>query len=382
MPPKESKEQRKQNLQYWNSFSLQKWYPLLKDFTFPTVFLPVSVEEAQAMLDYMENAVTMTDNNNTGAVFEMPPYNHPLLHKVEEKLDALIQAYVKQGTFAFVKLCDRSPKDACTERGRIQQFLQGPLTPLKDLVDVGNAKKNVSKWATNTIGLPLVYEAWIDSLRVSSGSEALRLILLSVHILENIRLHLEFKDDFWDLHFAVRQWQPDIHVENEFRGIVCNKQLNALSQYYYDCYFSRQHKYKDTIEKLIKGFWQTFKDKVPYDNYVVDFAFVGSLGALDDVHTTNNNKSSNKINSPIPIRIVELNPFDESTDIGLFSWKSHRDMLQKGPFTFRLNEKKNVFHEKNILPMYVCGGSLLRRGGRRSSSTMLHNNRLSVRSRS
>jgi hypothetical protein len=315
--------------------------------------LPVSIEEAQAMVEYMENLVTMTDNNNTGVVLVMPPYNNPLLHKLEEKLDVLIQSFVREGSYAFVKLCDRSPKDACTERSRIQQFLKGPLTPLKDIVDIGNTKKNLSKWATNTIGLPLVYEAWIDSLRVSSGKEALQLILVSVHILDSIRLHLDFKDSFWDLHFAVRQWQSNIHVENEFRGVVSNKQLTALFQYYYDCYFTRQHKYKDIIENLIKNFWQSFKDKVPYDNYVIDFAFIGSLGTLEsisDTNTNNTNTNTNtnitQINSPIPIKIVELNPFDESTELGLFSWKTHREILMKGPFTFRLNEKKSIFHEK------------------------------------
>ncbi len=66
-----------------------------------------------------------------------------------------------------MKLSDRSPKDAATERGRIYKFLELP-----------EAKGGAPELSSNAVGLPAVYRAMMGSLKVKSGREALKLLLI------------------------------------------------------------------------------------------------------------------------------------------------------------------------------------------------------------
>ena len=110
----------------------------------------------------------------------------------------------------------------------------------------------------------------------------------------------------------------------EFRGFVKNGKLNALSQYNHFIYFERLKKQKDELEKRIKTFFEEKVSKVlgkDYDDgYIVDFAVCG-----DNLER---------------ILIIELNPFIESTDAALFSWKEEREKLENGPFEFRIRNEK------------------------------------------
>ena len=67
-----------------------------------------------------------------------------------------------------MKLSDRSPKDAATERGRIYKFLELPEAK-------GGGALELS---SNAVGLPAVYRAMMGSLKVKSGREALKLLLI------------------------------------------------------------------------------------------------------------------------------------------------------------------------------------------------------------
>ena len=113
-----------------------------------------------------------------------------------------------------------------------------------------------------------------------------------------------------------------IDIDMEFRGFVYNNQLNALSQYNHFIYFQRLTEMKQEIQKRILSFFeQKVKDKLKeYEGYIVDFAICGQQ--LDT------------------ILIIELNPFMDSTDPGLFSWKNEREKLQNGPFEYRIRDQK------------------------------------------
>jgi acyl carrier protein phosphodiesterase len=56
-------------------------------------------------------------------------------------------------------------------------------------------------------------------------------------------------------HFAVRKW-VDIEPDMEFRGFVCNGNLNALSQYNHLAFFSRLPSLAEEIVKDIRNFWE------------------------------------------------------------------------------------------------------------------------------
>jgi hypothetical protein len=66
-----------------------------------------------------------------------------------------VQAFGPCG--AFVKMSDRSPKDAATERGRIQAHLEQYLRP----VCTGAEASYLNNW----VALPAVYRAMMSALR-------------------------------------------------------------------------------------------------------------------------------------------------------------------------------------------------------------------------
>jgi hypothetical protein len=127
-----------------------------------------------------------------------------------------------------------------------------------------------------------------------------------------MRIALEHSTLEWNQHFIVREW-VDIEPDMEFRGFVCNGQLNALSQYNFIFYSERLEQTKDLLPYRIKQFHDTLifpKLKERFTQYVVDFAVIGEK--LDR------------------ILVIELNPFLESTNAALFSWRDERKILENG----------------------------------------------------
>lgn len=78
---------------------------------------------------------------------------------------------------------------------------------------------------------------------------------------------------------------------------------------------------KELVARIQEFFEKNVMERLKdYEGYIVDFAVCGeNLG---------------------DILIIELNPFMESTDAGLFSWKEEKDLLQNGPFEFRIRTEK------------------------------------------
>lgn len=112
----------------------------------------------------------------------------------------------------------------------------------------------------------------------------------------------------------------------EFRGFVCNGELNALSQYNHLCFYSHLVAQRDARMAAIQDFFNTrVKDRLAskFREYVIDFALVSKDGqwGADEIF------------------VIELNPFLFSTDGALFSWQQERGVLENGPFEYRLLEK-------------------------------------------
>ena len=111
---------------------------------------------------------------------------------------------------------------------------------------------------------------------------------------------------------ALRAWEPSLRQEYEFRGFVFEGALTAISQYNDYCYLPEQVQQADHICATLERFW---RERVApaaaplYASYVVDFALLAG-------------------GEP---RVIELNPFDEQTGAGLFSWERDRDALQRAP---------------------------------------------------
>jgi hypothetical protein len=110
------------------------------------------------------------------------------------------------------------------------------------------------------------------------------------------------------MQIVVRKWIP-ILPEYEFRGFVYNKKLNGLTQYYKACYVPELTKRKKEIGKLILDFFESFKDRVKIDHFVVDFVVDGQK-----------------------VYLIELNTFGPTASPGLFDWKVDEKLLKEGTY--------------------------------------------------
>ena len=131
----------------------------------------------------------------------------------------------------------------------------------------------------------------------------------------------------------------DLNLEGELRGFVYKKQLTALSQYYCDLYIPFLKKNEKEISMKIQQFFnENIKNVVKEENYVIDFVI-------------------NKEKSVWDIKIVELNPFSQSTGSCLFDWKKDFDLIHSShpslSFQFRTCEKEVSKKAKHlIIPWY------------------------------
>jgi len=136
----------------------------------------------------------------------------------------------------------------------------------------------------------------------------------------------------------VRRWHS-IEIALEFRGFVGpNGHLNALSQYFFDCYFPEYGADPRAVRLLelsmllcAESIHSSLADLYP-GGYVVDFAVDLPLCEL----TAQVERFVSDPLHRLPVLVIELNPFDESTDDALFSWRLNKRTLLEGPLTTRV----------------------------------------------
>jgi len=157
-------------------------------------------------------------------------------------------------------------------------------------------------------------------MNVSNATEILTMFIYSERIYADLGRALAYPEAFESTqHIILRKWVP-IDIDMEFRGFVYKNQLNGLSQYNYIAYFERLKPLKCDIEKSVQEFWNSKCKEIlkHYENYVIDFAVCGDK--LEKIY------------------VIELNPWKESTDGALFSWKNELNVLENGPYELRVIE--------------------------------------------
>lgn len=267
--------------------NIENWYEDLKDYTFESVFLTISVEEATALKHAIEQW--------KGKV-ELTRQEQSTISSIQKRLEIEVQKFRTKDKYVFVRLSTRSPKDSDILSERSEESYQRFLKE-------SDKSKNSQVIARIRSG--------IHSLKVASGSEALDILRHSDRVLLDLTEALDLSEQF-NMAVILREW-IDVPIQMEFRGFVRNRTLTALSQYYHYVYFPELESMKDEIQHKIFDFFEAVKDKIPLESCIMDFILI------DD-----------------QVRIVELNPFVFGTEAGLFSWKSDQEILEKGPFEFRI----------------------------------------------
>ena len=95
--------------------------------------------------------------------------------------------------------------------------------------------QSYNPYSTNTILIGFL-KAMNKAMRVSSGKEALTLLVVSDRISEDLSKNNQFADSLYFSRLVVREWIPQV-VESphlEFRSFIYDKKINAVSQYLFE----------------------------------------------------------------------------------------------------------------------------------------------------
>ena len=278
-----------------NPFNLDVWYPLVKDITFKSYFIPLEREEGKVIVKYYKSKADITYNE------------YKILESLERKIDTVIQNndnLKKNG--AFIRLIDRSPKDG------------DPYNNEKVLEEYKNNLEKLSKELNKDTNDNNIRRASMDKthmLIVRNGKEALNLVLTSE------RNHIDIND--WienggKQQIVLREWNNELSLDYEFRVFIYNNRITAISQYDLYGLFPHLIEEKEKIKKLIHDFWEKeVKNKIKFPFYIVDFGYI------------NGN-----------IIFIELSPFLPTTGAGLYHWNYDLNELENGEGNIRIREQE------------------------------------------
>ncbi|XP_046350121.2 cell division cycle protein 123-like [Haliotis rufescens] len=305
----------------------EKWMHILKELTFPTELCPLKIEEARLFVQIFEDCYRNLDSEQICDVNwrdTLTSDGKIIIEDVTQRLESVMNKFTARDGFAFVKTSSRSAKDAPMVQRRFKDVYHKYLMELPE-----------DKQKNENIQITCLLKAGFEGLKVKTAEEVVDMILRSERIYQDMLLALEIKGRFEE-NFVVRKF-VDIDVDMEFRGFVFGGELVALSQYNYLIFSQRLLDTRDHLKDILCKY---FNDKVrPMMKegefptaYIIDFAVCENGDKL---------------------WVIEINPFAETTDGGLFSWQHERHLLEgKEGFQFRIVERPKP-GAKAMLPQSV-----------------------------
>ena len=272
---------------------MDRWLNFISPLSFGTKMFDLEKNVAQAILKkirtYQIIGGQMRDNPDAE---KLSTEEENLLKNLEHVLDRHLG-----GNIHFVKLSTRSYKDSVFEMKsqRTAEFVEKELEKI-------NWKDVKDERELDNLEVQAFFRGANRAMSVKSGREVLELSFQSFRVRQDLEAAL--KREPWDLKVVVREY-VEIPLEGEFRGFVFEKRLVALSQYFWFAKFDKLILEKEATKlKLEKFFYEECAERIPYDNFVIDFAIAQEK-----------------------IYVVELNPFGNVSGACLLDWNKDKDLL-------------------------------------------------------
>eukprot|EP00026_Physarum_polycephalum_P007891 Phypoly_transcript_07962.p1 GENE.Phypoly_transcript_07962~~Phypoly_transcript_07962.p1 ORF type:complete len:326 (+),score=32.06 Phypoly_transcript_07962:279-1256(+) len=285
-----------------SQFNIDVWYKSCKDFTFPTQFIDITQKEAFAIQLYFEQ--------NTLKLPKLKTINFKLLSGLDKRIEECGKQMEAKERF-FVRLSSRSPKDSGFGSQRMHELLTKELDKYNVRMILDPTEKQNMEWKA-------FFAAQINSLCVTTGSDAMQLLLDSERVYTDIKRAFDLYNmsGNWNICIAVRKWITH-SIQGEFRGFVWKKKLTAISQYFDMVYFVDVKTKKEKYLQLINTFFAKVVNQIPYKDFIIDFSV--------------------ELNGEV--QMIELNPFTKFTSACLFNWNRDIAVLKgKKEFEFRILE--------------------------------------------
>lgn len=337
----EQEIQQTRGFAYEKLFDLESWYTQFADVTFPSAFVPVSRQEARAILRSYRRVVLKghgEEEIEQQAAAEQGEEEHQReLGQVEQRLQELagraqqamddMERSCGSGGF-FVRMSSRSPKDSALGCQRMKRLLAEQLRASS----VALARGHGPQWHQNSEFIAF-FRAQIQALRVCHAAEALDLLVQSERVFEDLKLALAQPVASWEQRLAIRAWsRRPSDISGEFRCFVRQRRLTAISQYFHFlCFAELLGRQADIVAAIDSFFTRHVRHRLPFDDCIMDvllpFAVDPASGSL----------AVPALIDPDAIQLIEFNPFNRFTSPCLFSWtRDRRIIVGKAPLQLRL----------------------------------------------
>ena len=323
------------------AFDIDVWYPPLAEYTFPSIFLPLQRQEAQALVAYY-NVTRRHVSDPNHAILTLAHVH--TLQALELRLDQVLQddpmfaavptekdgsdgtnhdknttAYPNRtrsgGGGAFVRLCGRSPKDGePTDPERRAQIWQCYQDTLRRGIERYQSQDDDENGNTRAVAILQTTEL----LRVRSGPEAMALLLTSERVFSDMLDWLQYGEPE---QIVLRAWNNTFDLTTEFRCFVePGGVLVGISQYdpYVRLGYLQETAQQDAVIRTVLEAWKNVRDLIETidQSYCVDFGVDLTRGTA---------------------QLIELSPFRSCTGPSLFAWNKAEkctaddvdDLLQK-----------------------------------------------------
>lgn len=216
--------------------NVDEWFPVFKDLTFPTTFLPITVAEGEALKSAYEHYVEHSRTSISDS-------EQLTLSQLQDRLGDVIAAVRSDNACdrVLIKTSSRSPKDVI--RRKLLQIYR------KLCIDRDARTANER--------LACLMQAGVESLAVSSAAEAMFVLERSKRVCADMSIALEQRAKrAWAESLVVRAWVP-LDAGMEFRGFVHQRRLTALSQYNYAVFYphvvAQRHEISERIQRFYEG---------------------------------------------------------------------------------------------------------------------------------
>eukprot|EP01086_Lenisia_limosa_P016377 TRINITY_DN6122_c0_g1_i1.p1 TRINITY_DN6122_c0_g1~~TRINITY_DN6122_c0_g1_i1.p1 ORF type:complete len:394 (+),score=81.63 TRINITY_DN6122_c0_g1_i1:118-1299(+) len=310
-------------------YNIEEWEGLLKDLTFPSTLIPLTVSDAKFFVEAYDQIVKQ--NKDIASIEELQPAFNAIVERISPKFDEIDPEH--KGV--FIKTSCRSPKDAPVS----EEFLHKRYFEMIENTD-----------KSDNVKLASLLMASMDALKVKSAKDAVTLLSSSERIMQDMLMALDYPDRFRE-HIVVRPW-VDMHPSLEFRCFVKDQKMCAISQYNHLVYYEfltkevMQWVARQTDEFFHNEVIPALKDR--YNDYVLDLVFL---------YNDENGESSNNLSFLTPklmntgwqIAVIEINPYESTTDGALFSWEREKILMAQPPSDDDLNPdaKDRLYQDVN-----------------------------------
>ena len=304
-------------------FEIEQWYPIIKDFTFKTYFIPLELEDGIAMSNYYEEKYLSGNKNANKLTYE----DIIRLKNLEKKIQNLIDSIPNlKSKGAFVRLSGRSPKDG--EPYDPKKIIHNYENNLVKFEKIYNLKKNSPQ-------LKILSYLRSNHLKVDNAKEALNLLLSSE------RIHFDLKDwinEGGKEMLALREYGDNLFDDLEFRAFIYDYKLTAITQYDHYIKFDHIINNKEKYQKMIHDFWnKNIKEIIKIPNYSIDFAIMN-----DD-----------------KVIAIEMSPFMKTTGPCCLKWEIDSDEMMYGDGKLKVNENNYEDVKDFLIADFIFGKEVL-----------------------